>query len=75
MLKPKRLRKLVYQNLTSECVAVSDFSLAPARASVSFMCDRAVRKMPTISIIQPTLLLKTEAVNGSGFKRSPIKTQ
>lgn len=53
MLKPKRLRKLVYQNLTSECVAVSDFSLAPARASMPTACGLVVlnKRVADVAIV------------------------
>ena len=40
-----------------------NLNLTPARASVSPVCDLALRKMPAIVIIQPILLLKTTAVN------------
>jgi len=39
------------------------------------MSGLVLRKQLAIAISQPTLLLNTKSVNGSGFKRSPIKTQ
>mgnify|MGYP003636996605 CR=1 FL=1 len=40
-----------------------NLNLTPARASVSPVCDLALREMRAIVIIQPILLQKTTAVN------------
>ena len=57
MLKSKRLKKLVYQSLTSECAVVSDFSLAPARASMPTTCDLVLRKVPASLLMSDHLLV------------------